>query len=158
MATPQVERLTREDIIRTAKDFQWTKKMAKWTVVVDGHEFPARPLLLAAAGVPPNDATNSHMAIAKLKALGFETRYAGQEHSGPAPELVTTFDGKELAHRECWEIVLEQQTSADGRERGWYRPSLVAMVFAFHAVEAYLNFVGELLAPDIWKNEREFFK
>src|SRR5260221_10404931 len=98
------------------------------------------------------------MAIAKLKALGFETRYAGQEHSGPAPELVTTFEGKELAHRVCWEVVLEQHALADGRERDWYRPSLVAMVFAFHAVEAYLNFVGELLAPDIWKNEREYFK
>jgi hypothetical protein len=158
MSTPQVERLTREDVIRVASDFHWTKKMAKWTVIVDGREFPARPLVLAAAGVAPNDATNSHMAIAKLKALGFETRYAGQEHSGPAPELVTTFEGKELAHRECWEVVLEQQTLADSRERGWYRPSLVAMVFAFHAVEAYLNFVGELLAPDIWKNERDYFK
>ena len=31
------------------------------------------------------------------------------------------------------------------------------MVFALHTVEAYLNFVGELLAPAIWKNERKFF-
>ena len=115
--------------------------MPKWTVIVDDHEFAARPLILAAAGVAPNDATNSHMAIAKLKALGFETRYAGQEHSGQPPELVTTFEGKELAHRGCWEVVLEQQRLADSHERGWYRPSLVAMVFAFHAVEAYLNFV-----------------
>jgi hypothetical protein len=132
--------------------------MPKWTVVIDGREYPARPLILTAAGVAPNDATNSHMAIAKLKALGFETRYAGQEHSGPAPELVTTYEGKELAHRECWEVVLEHQALANSRDRGWYRPSLVAMMFAFHAVEAYLNFVGELLAPDIWKNEREYFK
>jgi hypothetical protein len=32
------------------------------------------------------------------------------------------------------------------------------MVFAFHAIEAYLNYVGMFLAPSIWANEREFFK
>jgi len=31
------------------------------------------------------------------------------------------------------------------------------MVFAFHTLEAYLNYVGELLAPEIWADERRFF-
>ena len=64
------------------------------------------------------------MAIAKLKTLGFETRYAGEEHSGPAPELVTTFSGKEIAHRECWEVVREQQTLADGLDYALGRSGL----------------------------------
>lgn len=158
MATREVERLSREDVIRAASEFRSTRKMGKWTVIVEGREFPARPLVLAAARVAPNDATNSHMAIAKLKALGFETRYAGAGHSGAAPEMVTTFARTTFAHRECWEVVVEQQLLADGRERDWYRPSLVAMVFAFHAVEAYFNFLGELLAPDIWIDEQAFFQ
>lgn len=32
------------------------------------------------------------------------------------------------------------------------------MVFAFHTLEAYLNFVGERLAPAIWADERNFFR
>ena len=35
---------------------------------------------------------------------------------------------------------------------------LVAMVFALHAFEAYLNYVGEHLAPDIWEDEQNYFK
>jgi hypothetical protein len=49
--------------------------MPKWTVIVERRELPARPLVLTAAGVPPNDPTNSHQAVSKLKALGFDTRY-----------------------------------------------------------------------------------
>ena len=127
-------------------------------MVVEQRELPARPLVLAAAGVTPNDPTNSHMAIAKLKALGFETRYDGQEHSGAAPVLTTTYAGKEFTHRELWKIVEEERQRANANERGWFAPSLVAMVFAFHTVEAYLNFIGEQLAPDVWKDERNFFR
>lgn len=49
--------------------------MPKWRVVINSREFPARPLVLEAAGVAPNDPTNSHQAVAILEALGFETRY-----------------------------------------------------------------------------------
>lgn len=78
MASDKVMRLTRRDILQTAKSFRSTRQMPKWTVVIDGDEFPARPLLLAAAGVAPNDPTNSHMAIARFKSLGFDTRYEGK--------------------------------------------------------------------------------
>src|SRR4030095_6276111 len=81
MNTHSVEQLTRDAVVKAATDFAWTKKMPKWTVIVDGKEFPAPPLVLAAAGVAPNDSTNSHMAVAKLKTLGFETRYLGQKGS-----------------------------------------------------------------------------
>jgi hypothetical protein len=52
--------------------------MPRWSVIVDGRELPARPLILEAAGVPPNDPTNSHQAVAILKQKGFEVRYQGK--------------------------------------------------------------------------------
>jgi hypothetical protein len=75
---PSPNDLTRADIIRAANSFSSSRKTAKWTVIVERKEFPARPLVLDAAGVPPNDPTNSHRAIAILKNLGFDTRYEGK--------------------------------------------------------------------------------
>jgi hypothetical protein len=82
--------LTRAEILATANRFRWFRKMPKWTVIVDNREFPARPLVLEAAGVPPNDPTNSHQAIAILENLGFETRYAADpgKSAQPAPAEV----------------------------------------------------------------------
>jgi hypothetical protein len=73
---PSPKELTRTEVLDTARTFRWTKKMPKWRVVVNGRELPARPLVLQAAGVAPNDTTNSHQAVAILEGLGFETRYA----------------------------------------------------------------------------------
>jgi hypothetical protein len=67
--------LTRDEVLRAASTFHWTKKLPKWRVVVNSRELPARPLVLEAAGVRPNDPTNSHQAVAILENLGFETRY-----------------------------------------------------------------------------------
>ena len=71
--------LTRAQIIRAAGNFRWTRKGMKWTVIVGDRELPARPLVLEAAGVPPNDPTNSHQAVEILRRLGFETRYAREQ-------------------------------------------------------------------------------
>ncbi len=71
--------LTRAEILRAAGSFRWTRKGMKWTVIVGDRELPARPLVLEAAGVPPNDPTNSHQAVEILRRLGFETRYT-REH------------------------------------------------------------------------------
>jgi hypothetical protein len=73
---PNPKELTRAEVLDTANTFRYTKKMPKWRVVVNGRELPARPLVLEAAGVAPNDSTNSHQAVAILERLGFETRYA----------------------------------------------------------------------------------
>lgn len=78
MPSPKVAALTRQDIIKTARNFKWHRQMPKWTTVVDGTEMPARPLVLEAAGVPPNDPTNSHQAVAILKDRGFDVRYEGK--------------------------------------------------------------------------------
>jgi hypothetical protein len=67
--------------------------MPKWTVIVDGRELPARPIVLEAAGVPPNDPTNSHQAVAILRDRGFDVRYQGKtiqnDDNGQTAEPVT---------------------------------------------------------------------
>ena len=83
--------LTRAEIVRAANSFRWTRKGAKWTVIVGERELPARPLVLEAAGVPPNDPTNSHQAVEILRRLGFETRYSTEQ-----PEIRT--NEKEESH------------------------------------------------------------
>src|ERR1700689_4256856 len=83
MASSRLSSLTKEDITATAKSFRWSRQMPKWSVIVDGRELPARPLVLHAAGVAPNDPTNSHQAVAILKGLGFETRYEGKAACRP---------------------------------------------------------------------------
>lgn len=70
----------------------------------------------------------------------------------------TNYDGKVFTHRQLWNVVEVEAKLANEREQGWLNHSLVAMVFAFHTIEAYLNFVGERIAPEIWKNERDFFR
>jgi hypothetical protein len=93
MASAKVSILTKGEIAKAAKDFRWNRQMPKWTVIVDGRELPARPLVLQAAGVPPNDPTNSHQAVAILQDRGFDVRYEGKPVSGerddPALEPVT---------------------------------------------------------------------
>jgi hypothetical protein len=88
--------LTRAEIVRAADHFRWTRKGAKWTVIVGEREFPARPLVLEAAGVPPNDPTNSHQAVEILRRLGFETRYAREQaemRTNEKEESLETGDG-----------------------------------------------------------------
>jgi hypothetical protein len=74
----KIDALTRELVISLASKFVWTKRLPKWTVMVEGREFPVRPLVLGAVGAFPNDSTTSNAATAKLKALGFEVRYLGE--------------------------------------------------------------------------------
>jgi hypothetical protein len=90
--------LTRAEILRAASGFRWTRKGMKWTVIVGDKELPARPLVLEAAGVPPNDPTNSHQAVEILRRLGFETRYTKEQvEAGPQKEEESPRVGKGLS-------------------------------------------------------------
>lgn len=102
MPSPRVAALTREDIAAAARTFRWSRKMQKWSVIIEGRELPVRPLILEAAGVPPNDPTNSHQAVALLREHGFEIRYLGkpayeQDQTEPAQseleDLIRTLRG-----------------------------------------------------------------
>ena len=89
MPSSKVSALTKQGITAAARNFRWDRQMPKWTVIVEGRELPARPLVLGAAGVPPNDPTNSHQAVAILREQGFVVRYQGktvhEEDSTEAP-------------------------------------------------------------------------
>jgi hypothetical protein len=116
MPSSRVAVLTREDIAAAAKTLRFGRQLPKWTVVVDGQELPARPLVLRAAGVFPNDPTNSHQAIAILKGHGFEVRYQGN----PIPQE----DQKETAKPSVEEIIRKLQSLFKGQPsmlEEWYR-------------------------------------
>lgn len=81
MPSAKVSALTRDEITAAAKRLR-ASRPAKWTVMVEGRELPARPLILEAAGVPPNDPTNSHQAVKILEERGFDVRYEGKPASG----------------------------------------------------------------------------
>ena len=70
----------------------------------------------------------------------------------------TSVEGERFLHKDLWRVVQRQLEHALETPQGAFYDDLVAMVFALHALEAYLNFVGERVAPDIWKDEREFFR
>ncbi len=80
MPSARVAALTRDEITAAAKRLR-ASRPAKWTVIVEGRELPARPLILEAAGVPPNDPTNSHQAVKILEEKGFDVRYEGKATS-----------------------------------------------------------------------------
>jgi hypothetical protein len=74
------------------------------------------------------------------------------------PQLTTTYEGTWFTHRVLWQIAEEQADVARQRDRGWVNVNLVAVTFAFHALEAYINVAGENLAPALWANERKSFR
>jgi len=99
--------LTRAEVVRAANNFRWTRKGAKWTVIVGERELPARPLVLEAAGVPPNDPTNSHQAVEILRRLGFETRYTREQ-----PDMRTNEEEESLERGEGLGSILEIASAA----------------------------------------------
>ncbi len=110
--------LTRAEILRAASKFRRTRKGMKWTVIVGDRELPARPLVLEAAGVPPNDPTNSHQAVEILRRLGFETRYTREQ-----PEIRTN-EKEEFSERVNDSSSILEMVSAVTREvpeREWER-------------------------------------
>ena len=81
MPNPRFETLTKEDVIRAARKID-PKDIQKWSVVVDGKEYPVKQLLMEAANliqssspkVTPADFI-AHYAVRKFKKLGFTVKY-----------------------------------------------------------------------------------
>ena len=73
-------------------------------------------------------------------------------------QVVTTHEGENFTHRLLWCVVARQIENAKAQPNGSLYDDMAAMVFAFHAFEAYLNFLGIRLAPDLWNDERNFFR
>jgi hypothetical protein len=71
--------------------------------------------------------------------------------------IVETATGEEYLHKAVWQVVQRQLERARAQQPGFLLDDLVAMVFASHALEGYLNFLGERIAPTEWRDERERF-
>jgi hypothetical protein len=111
----KVAALTRDEIIAAARRLRSTRS-TKWTVLIEGRELPVRPLILEAAGVPPNDATNSHQAVKILEEKGFDVRYEGKAMSANArPQSPAEMEGYIRSLRG---FLKGESSIAEARERG----------------------------------------
>lgn len=81
MPNARFDTLDKQDVIRAARKLD-PKGIQKWSVVVEGREYPVKQLLMQAANsidssaprVTPADFI-AHYAVRKLKKLGFSVRY-----------------------------------------------------------------------------------
>jgi hypothetical protein len=71
---------------------------------------------------------------------------------GAVKMLQTTSDGERFVHRELWQVVVGQLDQAKDKSGSFYN-HLVAMVFAFHTLEAYVNFIAEKLTPELLERQ-----
>jgi len=60
-------------------------------------------------------------------------------------------------HSELWACAAHMAEVGDMEKTGGYYFHLSQMLFSYLAYEAYLNFIGALVASQEWLNEREFF-
>jgi len=72
-------------------------------------------------------------------------------------KLIEDSEGEEYLHKDVWRVVQRQIDYAEANPAGALYDDLIAMVFAFHAIEGYLNYIGEKIAPDLWGNEKASF-
>jgi hypothetical protein len=70
-------------------------------------------------------------------------------------QFVEVSDGEEYLHKETWRVVQRQFERPPDPKRGALYDDLVAMVFASHTLEGYLNFIGDKILPELWKKERD---
>ena len=72
--------------------------------------------------------------------------------------LETTMQGEAFTHRILWSACQRQLAVARAETRGSWYFHLTAMLMCFMAFEAYVNFLGTKLAPDLWVDERTNFR
>jgi hypothetical protein len=65
--------------------------------------------------------------------------------------------GEHLLHRHLWEGArfLDSLAAEDMPVR--YFPRLAASLFLYFSFEAFLNYLGNIVAPQVWADERTFF-
>ena len=71
--------------------------------------------------------------------------------------ITTKIDHTTYTHRVLWTGVQHQLEQANSEEKGSWHFWLSAMIMGYMVYEAYLNYVGDELAPEIWQKEREHF-
>jgi hypothetical protein len=72
----------------------------------------------------------------------------------------TQIRGELYTHRLLWECCIELSEAAEKTRRlgrSLFNFELSSMLMAFLTYESYINFLGDRLAPEIWKREKEYF-
>jgi hypothetical protein len=69
----------------------------------------------------------------------------------------TTIRGEIFTHKILWECCLRQMQTAKRRKKGSKYFYISSMLLAYLTYEAYINFLGDRFAPEIWASEKEFF-
>jgi len=70
---------------------------------------------------------------------------------------ITEKTGESFPHRTLWRCATIQLERAKSVQKGRFYFDLSAILMAYLAYEAYINFVGDRLDPETWKNEKTFF-
>jgi hypothetical protein len=65
--------------------------------------------------------------------------------------------GEHLLHKHLWEGARFLHSMAAEDMPGRYFPRLAAGLFLYFAFEAFLNYLGNIVAPEVWADERIFF-
>lgn len=73
-------------------------------------------------------------------------------------QFVEESEGEEYLHKETWRVVKRQFERPEDSRKGAMYDDLVAMVFASHTLEGYLNFIGDKILPKLWENEKTEFR
>jgi hypothetical protein len=71
------------------------------------------------------------------------------------PTGQTTDDS--CVHRHLWTVVTRLVASEKDGRTASFQDDLVIMLFAFHTLEAYLNYAGAILHPELWNIEKRYF-
>ena len=89
-----------------------------------------------------------------LRRKPYNTKLASRKMNDKPTSLVT---GWFRAYEDLWAAARSQMKAAQSipcRKSSFYMCSMIMSVFT---LEAYLNHLGDIVAPEKWKNEREFF-
>jgi hypothetical protein len=70
---------------------------------------------------------------------------------------VTKTEGECFTHRVLWRCAEIQYEQARAVEKGSTFFDMAALIMAFFAYEAYINFIGDRVDPEAWSNEKIFF-
>lgn len=78
--------------------------------------------------------------------------------SSPPTIVETTVEGEVFTHRVLWSACQRQLHVARSEPKGSWYFHLTAMLMGFMTYEAYVNFLGSKLQPELWKEERTTFR
>jgi hypothetical protein len=73
------------------------------------------------------------------------------------PQAHSTWEGEVYSHRQLWRGARAMRARAEADASGRLYFDMAAMLFARLTLEAYCNFVLDVLDPELFANEREHF-